>query len=150
VTISKHLQIRGAIAAVLTSGIPSGVAQVHENREFALATGVVRQIHVNFRGAQPLVGADGVVYTGHPRDWRTEIEVAVLARKDAGLEACDVADALWCEIYALVMSDQSLGGRVSSLEPGDIALDWAEGETSACRLTCSLFAQHRTDHHSIT
>lgn len=144
---SAQLQLRAAMAALLLADTPLAGGRVHENRELQLATGVDSQVHVNFRGSRP---TDMVIYTGHPREWMTEIELVFLARKSGGEEASDVADALWAEAYGRVMADQSLGGLAMDLLPGEVIVDDAEADTSLCRLTWTVTVQHRTSNNSLT
>lgn len=140
---SKHLQIRAAVAALVAS-VAGG--RIHQNRDFNLATGIDSQVHVNFRRTDP----DRVaMYSGHPVDWATELEIKVLARKVASQEAGDVADEIWVQVFGLVMADQSLGGRAAYLEPGTADVENAEGDTTTARLTWTLTVQHRTDNNSI-
>jgi hypothetical protein len=143
---SLHLQLRNAIATMLVAG---GIAEgrVHKNRQLQLGTAVDSQVHVNFRRSQP---EEVVVYSDHPRDWTTDIEIVILARKFNSVEASDVADAMWVQLYGIVMADQSLGGLAAYLEPGEVAVDDVEGDTSLCKLTWIFSVQHRTDHNSIS
>lgn len=142
---SKHLAIRAAAAAALASMTLDG--SLHLNRDLSLATGRHKSVHLNFLGTEPV---DVVVYTDHPRDWNSEFELIVLARKFGGIEACDVADSIWVDAYSLLMADQSLGGLVEELVPGSVTVTDAEGDTSLCRLTWTFTAKHRTTNNSIS
>lgn len=142
---SKHLQIRAAVAAAIATVAEQRVVQ---NRDFTLAKGVDSQVHVNFRGSDP--DKVSMSLAGHPIDWSTEIEIQVLARKIADQEASDAADAIWAQLFALVMADQTLAGKADYLEPGSVDVEDAEGDTSTCRLTWTLTVRHRTDSNSIT
>lgn len=143
---SKQLQIRAALAALLTASGGIG-ALVFENRDFALATGVSAQVHVNLRSSEPF---DMLVYTDHPRDWRTEIEFVALTRKTGATEAGDAADALWVQIYQRVMADQGLGGLAWELLPGEATVEVDEADTSVARLTWLLTVNHRTTNNTLT
>ena len=144
---SAHLGIRSAVAALLLVGPAVAGGNVLQNRAFGMAQGIDSQVHVNFDQASPDASP---IFTGHPRDWVTTIEVAILARKAGGVEAADVADALWVDVYARVMANQSLGGRVQLLTPGDCYVQAAEADTSVCKLTWSFTCVHRTANDSIT
>jgi hypothetical protein len=143
---SKHLQIRAAVAAALVAGGVSG-ERVLQNRQLMLGTAVDSQVHVSFRRAAP---AQEVLYSGHPRDWNTDIELVILARKFGGVDASDIADAMWVQIYGLLMADESLGGLADHMVPGDVDVQDMEGDTSLCRLTWTLTVTHRTDNNSIS
>jgi hypothetical protein len=142
---SKQVQLRSAVAAMLATLTVDG--GIHENREFTLGTDHASQVHVNLRSTDPTAP---VMYANHPLDWKTELEIVVLARKAGAIEAADVADALWAQIFALVMADQSIGGRADFLEPGVAEIDDDQADTSLCRLTWSVSAQHRTASNTIT
>jgi hypothetical protein len=144
---SQHLQIRAAIAAALLTAQVLPAARIHENRELTLSNGVDSQLHVNFKQSRP---REQVVYTSHPREWDSEYELVLLARKTAGEEASDVADLLWVAVYQAVMADTTLGGLSIDLLPGEATVDDAEGDTSLCRLTWSLTVQHRTSNNTLT
>jgi hypothetical protein len=140
---SKHLAIRAGAAAAV--GTVAG-GRVHQNRQFTLAKGVVSQVHVNFRGSEP---EQVVQYANHPRDWETDLQIVVLARKDGATEACDVVDALWVEIYGLLMADQSLGGLADYLVPQRVEVGDDQADTSVCRLEWFIQVRHRTADNSI-
>lgn len=144
---SKHLQIRAALAAAIVAAGVLPAARVHENRDFTLATGIDSQLHVNFRQSRP---EDVVVFSTQPRDWTSEYEIVILARKAAGVEASSAADALWASVYQAVMADRSIGGRAIDLEPGEASVAEDEGDTSLCRLIWTLAVQHRTENNTIT
>lgn len=144
---SKQLQIRGAIAAVQVAAAVLPAARIHQNRAFALANGVDSQLHVNFRRSLP---EKPVMFANHPIDWDSEFELTVLARKTASVEASDVADAVWAAAFAAVMADQTLGGLVDYVEPGEAVVEDAEGDTSLCRLTWTFTVRHRTANNTIT
>lgn len=145
---SKQLQIRAALAALLAAGGGIGCS-VFENRDFSLATGVAAQVHVNLRSSEPF---DMLVYTDHPRDWRTEMEFVVLTRKSGVTEASDAADALWVAIYQRLMAtaafDEAL--NVWELLPGEATVDVDEADTSLARLTWLLTVHHRTTNNTLT
>lgn len=141
---SKQLQIRAAVATIMAS-VAEG--RVYENRDFNLAQGKDSQVHVNFRRSTP--DKSSMQYAGHPIDWGTEIEIKVLTRKTDAGEASDLADAIWVDIFGLVMADQTLGGLVAYLDIAEAEIEDAEADTSTCRLTWSFTAQHRTDSNSI-
>jgi hypothetical protein len=145
---SKHVQIRACAAALIAAIESPPDGGVLQNRDFALATGVTSQIHVNFRGTDPL--ADDPVFTGAPRDWATDLELVIIARKDGSVEASDVADALWVDAYAAVMADQTLGGLAWEIDPGRVDVEDGEADTSLCRLTCLLKVKHRTANNVLT
>jgi hypothetical protein len=119
---------------------------VYQNRDFDLATGVDSQVHVNFRRADP---TKAVMFSGHPLDWSSEIEIVMLARKVANQEAGDVVDAIWVQVFGLVMADQTLGGLADYLEPGTAEVENAEADTSTARLNWSITVQHRTANNVI-
>lgn len=144
---SKHVAIRAAAAATLAGMTTTVDAGVKQNRDLALATGRHKAIHINLRRTTP---TDTVIYTDHPRDWETEIELVFLARKLGEVEAADVADALWVQAYGLLMADQTLGGLVEEIYPGEASWDDAEGDTSLCRLYWSFTAKHRTTNNTIS
>jgi hypothetical protein len=144
---SQQLQIRGAIAAALVAAAVLSALRIHENRAFALATGVDSQLHVNFRRSLP---EQPVMFADHPIDWDSDFELTVVARKTASVEASDVADAVWAAAFAALMADQTLGGLVEYLQPGECSVEDAEGDTSLCRLTWTFTARHRTANNTIT
>jgi hypothetical protein len=143
---SKQLQIRSGVAALVAAAC-SVDGGVHQNREYDLATGKTAQAHVNFTRTFPV---DQMVYTAHPRDWATEIELKFLTRKNGSVEATDAADALWVAAYGAVMADQSLGGLAWELLPGEATVEDAQGDTSLCRLTWTLTVHHRTTNNTLT
>lgn len=141
---SKHMQLRDAVAAAIAS-VAGG--RVYRNRAFTLAKSASSQVHVNLRDAdleQP------TMYAGHPRDWLTDVQVVVLARRDGSAEADDVVDALWVEIYGLVMADASLGGLADDLQPGPMRITEDQADTSVARLEWLVTARHRTGNNSIS
>lgn len=142
---SKQLQIRAALAALLVASL--GSVSVYQNREFSLANGVTSQVHVNLHSSEPV---DTVVFTDHPRDWRTVIEIVMLARKSGATEASDAADALWATAYAAVMADQTLGGLSWEIAPGEATVEVDEADTSLARLTWLLTVHHRTTNNTLT
>lgn len=144
-TASLQLQIRDAVAALLAGLAVDG--GVETNRDLVLATGVMSQVHVSLRSSEAI---DAEVYTGAPRDWATSIEVVILTRKNAGVEASDAADALWAAAYQAVMADQTLGGLAWELLPGRSDIEDAETDTSVCRLTWTLTVHHRTSNNVLT
>lgn len=139
---SKHLQIRQAVSLALADVVQG---RVRQNRNFNLPTGVDSQVHVNFRGSEPERGG----IAGAPIDWATEIEFVILARKVADQDASDVADAIWAEVFGLLMADQSLGGLAAYIEPGSAHVEDGEADTTTCRLTWSITVQHRTNNNAI-
>lgn len=140
---SKQLQLRARVATVIAA-VAGG--NVQQNREFNLPNNVASQVHVNFRSSQPEAVT---MYVDHPVDWSTLIEIVILTRAGT-VEASDAADALWVEIFGLVMADQSLGGLAAYLVPGGAEVDDAEADTSLCRLNWSIAVQHRTSNNSIS
>jgi hypothetical protein len=140
---SKHLALCAAVATAIAS-VAGG--RVRQDRAFKLAGDVSSQVHVNFRRTTP---EQVVMYMDHPRDWVTDIDIAVLARKTGGDEAAVVVDAIWVEIYGLVMADASLGGLADYLEPGDVDVSPDEADNSVCRLDWRITVRHRTDNLSI-
>lgn len=145
--VSAQLAICNAVAALFAVAPALADGQIHNTRDFSLATGVARQINVNFASSDP---SDAVIYTGNPRDWTTEIELVIQARKIGSDEAPVVADALWVEAYARVMADQSLGGLVNKLDPGGAQVDPGQADTSLCRLIWRISCEHRTSNDSIS
>jgi hypothetical protein len=143
---SRQLQLRAAVAALLAGLSVDG--GVHQDREFALPTDKVAQLHVNFSLSQPL--SPDLVFTSHPRDWRTEIELVILARKSGAVEAADAADALWVDAYAAVMADQTLGGLAWEMLPGEASNAPDQADTSVCRLTWTVIVHHRTSNDTLT
>jgi hypothetical protein len=144
---SKHIEIRAAVAALFLAGTPLAGGNVLQNRDFALAGDVAKQLHVNLAGSTP---EDSPVYAGRPRDWSTEIELVVLARADGGSQAHDVADAIWVDAYGRLMANQTLGGLVMGVDPGEMTVDPDEADTSLCRLTWRFTCKHRTTNDSIS
>lgn len=142
---SRQLQLRTAVADLLVTMNPDG--GIHEDREFNLPVDKTAQVHVNFRMSQPL---GDMIYTSHPRDWRTEIEMVFLTRKSGAVEAADAADALWVQAYGLVMADQTLGGLAWEMLPGEASNVPDEADTSVCRLTWTLIVHHRTSNDTLT
>jgi len=141
---SLHIQLRAAVAALL-AGI--GAEAIFQNREFTLSNGKYSQVHVNLRSTRP---EDQVIFTSHPRDWATELEVVILTRKNGSVEASDAADSLWVAAYQALMADQTIGGRAWDLLPGEAEFEDAEGDTSLCRLTWLLTVHHRTSNNTLT
>lgn len=144
---SKQVALRAAVAALLLAGTPLASGNVLQNRNYVLPQGVAAQIHVDATGSEFLelhLGNDS------PRDWDTEIELRILARKSASVEASDVADALWVDAYGRVLADPTLGGLVWQLEPGDMTSDPDEADTSVCRLIWRFTVKHRTTNNSIS
>lgn len=141
---SKQVQLRAAVAAMLASLTVDG--GIHQNRDFTLGSDHTVQVHVNLRNTDP---TQPVMYANHPVDWKSELEIVVLARKSGSTEASDVADALWVQIFGLLMADQSIGGRADYIEPGIAEIEDGQADTSLCRLTWSLSVQHRTASNSI-
>ncbi|KQT10967.1 hypothetical protein [Ramlibacter sp. Leaf400] len=143
---SKHLAIRAAVAALFAAGTPVS-AHVFQNRGFSLAQGLASQVHVNFDGGAP---AEDEVYQNHPIDWESRFELRFLARAGGGLEAHDVADALWTDAYARIMADRKLGGLVWDLTPADVDVDTDEADTSVAVVIWRFTCKHRTTDNSIS
>jgi hypothetical protein len=141
---SKQMAICDAVAALLASVASGNVAQ---DRDYVLPTDKASQVHVNYSSSEP---QEGMVYNVHPRDFATEIEVDVLARKSGSTQAAKVADALWVEIYGLVMANQTLGGLAIQLDPGGWDLVQDQADTSLCQLRGRFTVVHRTDNNSIS
>lgn len=143
---SAHIAIRNAIASLFVAEEVAG-GRIHKNRDLSLTNGLDSQLHVNFASSDP----DGeVIYTNHPRDWATLIEVTVLTRKAEGIEAADRADAIWTECYGLVMADPSLGGLVEDLVCGGVTVTDDEGDTSVCVLRWQINVMHRTANNTVS
>lgn len=143
---SKHRAIREAVAALMLAGTPVCGGRVFQNRAFKLATDVASQLHVNYGDSTPEV----IAVTGAPVDWRTQIELRILVRAAGATPAVDVADEIWADVYARVMADQSLGGLVGLLDPGPMAVDTDEADTSVARLAWLFSVDHRTSNNVIT
>lgn len=144
---SDQVRIRAAVAALLLGGTAMAGGRVRENRDLSMSNDVTSQVHVNFTRSQPV---DAVIYTGHPRDWMTDIELVFLARKTGGSEAADVADAMWVEAYSRLMADQTLGGLAGELLPGEAFVDNDQADASLCRLTWSVTVRHRTNNDTLS
>jgi hypothetical protein len=142
---SKHSAIRAAVAALLTTAPAVAGGRIYQNREFALATDVASQVHINYDGSDP----SEIVITGAPVDWDTAIEITAKARTSGGVSAEDAADALWVEIYSRVMANQALGGLVGQLSAGSAFVERDEADTAVCKLTWRFTVKHRTDNNSI-
>jgi hypothetical protein len=61
-----------------------------------------------------------------------------------------VADAVWCDVYARVMANQSLGGLAMCVTPGAMTVETDEAETSLAQITWRFAVLHRTDRNVIT
>ena len=145
-TASKHFALTTAIVALFTASPALAGGRVFQNRTHPLATGVASQIHVNLGVSNP----EAIQITGAPVDWTTEIEIVVKTRATANAAAEAVSDAIWVDLYARVMADRSLGGRVQQLTPGDAIFDDDQAEVGVSRLTWRFTVQHRTDSNSIS
>lgn len=117
-----------------------------EDRNYPLADAVTSQIHVDYGQSTPEV----VAITGAPVDWSTDIEITIKARRDGPTSAKVLADSILVDVYARVMGDQSLGGRVALLQPGAVSLNRDELDTDVCSLTWTFSVQHRTANNVIT
>jgi len=142
---TKHLGIRNAVAALLVALLPAD--RIHTNRAQSLPDGVASDIVVARRLSVPernLAGATA------PIDWQTELRITIRARTVGAATAEATADALMAQVYALVMTDTTLGGSAMDLDPG--AMDWSEdeAETGLALVTWDCRVMHRTTFDDIT
>lgn len=144
---SKHLGLRVAIAGLLTAGPALAGGYVFQNRDYTLPTGRDAQVHVNLEKSDPIdihLGLDA------PRDWESTVAIVVLARRSGSVEAADAADAIWTDAYARLAADQTLGGQVWDMLPGEMDTEPDEADTSITRLTWRLTLRHRTTNQTIS
>lgn len=145
--MAAHLGIRDAVAALYLAAPALAGGRVYENREYALAIGVVSLIHVHRVRSVPeqlLLGVDA------PIDWVTDIRTRIAARKDDVTTAEAVADALAVAVYGRVMADQSLGGLVYELIPGPFEWDQDEADGTVVIVTWDIQVRHRTNNEVIS
>lgn len=143
---SKHLGIRDAVAALYMAGTPLAGGYIEENRDKPLPDGRVAQIHVYRVISRP----ERTNVSAHaPIDWWTDIRTVVKARKTGLSTAEAVADDIACECFARVMADQTLGGLVGQIEPGDLGWDQDELDSSVVLVTWNIRVWHRTEFNTI-
>jgi hypothetical protein len=146
-TSSKHVQIRAAVKALFASAPAIAGGRIHENRSYALPEGVDSQVHVNLAESRP----DGsTLYTGHPIDWATDIEIRIKARKSGTDEASTVVDAIWQQAWARLMGDATaLGGLSQGIAPGPVNWDDDQEAVGVESLTCYFTVTHRTNNDDL-
>lgn len=137
-----------AEAALLTAAPALAGGRVVEGRELALASDVASQINVFLNDSRP--DAE-IVITGAPVDWSSDVAIVIRTRKDlaSGDSAETVADALLFDVWSRVMADQSLGGLVQSLAPGDITRDRDSVDPDVAAFTWNFTVTHRSTQNSL-
>lgn len=143
-TATAHLGIRDYVADMV-SGL-SVTDAVLGNREHPLAERATSQVAV-FRVQS--VPERSLVGTVAPIDWTTDLRVIIKTRQMDGTSAETRADDIITAIYAALMADQTLGGRVQLLDPGPIV--WEQEEADHPIVVCAFEFRvvHRTTAHSL-
>lgn len=146
-TTSKHLAIRDAVAALYAAATALAGGRIHENRELPLREGDASHIQVFRVDSNPernLLGATA------PIDWTTQIRTVVKARKAGATSAETAADEILTACYARLMADQTLGGLAQLLDPGAIAWDQDEADSTVVMAAFDITAVHRTESNAIS
>lgn len=149
---SLQLALRDAVAALLLADPPLAAGEVHTNREAPLPVGgAPSMINVRFVRSAPVeVDAQAMLLSSTSiRDWLTELQIVIQARKVDDDEAATVADALWVAAHDRVMAAQSLGGLAIGLFPGEHSVEDELADTTLCRATWSFQVLHRSTGNSI-
>jgi hypothetical protein len=142
---TQHQAIATAVAALLKADPALAGGRVYEGRDYTLGATVPNQVQVFLGDSTP----QGVVITGAPVDWTTEVSVVIKARRSATDTAESVADALMFDVWARVMNNQNPSGLVYSLDPGPIERDRDEADTDVAAFTWRFEVQHRTANNSL-
>lgn len=144
---SKQFALRAAVVALLSQA-PAVAVNVFGNRDFALAEGLASQANVNVFDSNPAVDE---LMTGAPIDWTTTIQILIKARRAVdGTEASDVCDGIWCDVYARIFADASIGGLSQLTTPGGMAVDTDEADSSVAQITWTFTVVHRTANNALT
>lgn len=118
-----------AMVAALNAGTPVA-PQVDRVRLRPMAKTTDRAVVVRPDEA----GAGEVaIYPNAPVSWTSAMVVECYARSSAGTAPDVAVDSLLEDAYARLMTDPTLGGVVSSLEPKTLKWDFdVDGEQTAC------------------
>lgn len=144
---SQHQTIVTAAVALLTAGTPLCGGRVYEGREYHLASTDASQIRVFLDESIPSARE----ITGAPVDWTTTVVNVIKSRRTSGATSAEqAADAIWVDVWARVMADQSLGGLVAMLDPQAVIRDRDEADTDLAVFTWRYIVQHRTSSNVIT
>lgn len=138
---TQREQILTAVVALLSGNTPAG-ANVYRSRSDAFARGELPAIVVKPGAEDVDNAARGITHRSF------DVHVQVFAR---GTPADQLADPVVLAAHALLMAEQTLGGKVARLiEKGMAEPEFADGDDTAVMIQTTYVARYATPTGDLT